>query len=394
VRQAVRGFESDAPERAGDRIGGDGGGNGALVDALDPLGHMRPGEALRRLAGGLPHGDPAGGVVVEALELLGQALGVSGRDQDAVDAVLDHIGVAGDVGGYDRRARCEGLGEDHAEALTRERGRAEDIRRRKLGPEAPAIDDPECLDGAHGIGIGEEPRDLLGVGADDDEPCRDMLGERFEGAQENRQALSLLAPADEEKPELPIGAGQVRCIRRGAEVHPVGNHLVVAAEPAPSRPLRGLRDRDPGTELVELPPRPEQVGDVVRHELGGVGMEGADDRSIGEGARVPADRRGGRLVDMDDVEATVAQLAAEPHHRVGEDREVRDRTVGREAHGAPERGQVIGQRAISRLGAAMERTAEAVRRIPGREYTNLVAPPDQMLGEGLGMPVDAPLIRP
>ena len=65
--------------------------------------------------------------MLQALQLLGEALRVAGRDEDAVDAVADDVRVAGDVGGDDRRARGEGLGQDHPEALARERRRAEHV---------------------------------------------------------------------------------------------------------------------------------------------------------------------------------------------------------------------------------------------------------------------------
>ncbi len=47
------------------------------------------------------------------------------------------------------------------------------------------------------LGVGEVSGDVLGSGADDDEPGGDVLDQCLEGAQQDRQALPLLGPADE-----------------------------------------------------------------------------------------------------------------------------------------------------------------------------------------------------
>ena len=67
-----------------------------------------------------------------------------------------------------------------------------------------------------------------------------------------------------------------------------------------------------------------------------------------------------RLVHVDHVVAAAAELPAEGGHRLGRDREVGDRAVGRDAHGSPERHQVIGQGPSIRLSAAMHDTRKAV----------------------------------
>ena len=183
-------------------------------------------------------------------------------------------------------------------------------------------------------------------------------------------------------------------LRREADVDAVGDDLVVAAVPAAAGPLGGLGDGDPGAELVELAAGAEPDRDLLGQELRRVGVEGADDGRAAEAAGVPAEDRRGRLLDVDDVEAAVAKLAAQLAIASGKTDEVRDRAVGAEADRAAERRQVVGHRPDARSGSAVERTAEAVRRVPGREDPDFVSPPDQMLGERLGMPVDAPLIRP
>ena len=127
--------------------------------------------------------------------------------------------------------------------------------------------------------------------------------------------------------------------------------------------------------------------------LGRVGVEGADHRGAGEGAGVPAEHRRGRLVDVDDVEAPGAQLAAHLEHAAGEDGQVGDRAVGAVPHAASQRDQVVGRG--SPLGrGAVERAAEAVRRVHGASTRTLVAPFDQRLGERLDVAVDPAGVGP
>ncbi len=95
---------------------------------------------------------------------------------------------------------------------------------------------------------------------------------------------------------------RLRAVRSAADVDPVGDDLVVTAEPAPARPLGRLGDGDPCRELVDHAPGSEQVGGVVGDRLGRVGVEGADHRSLGVKRRVPPDQRRDRLVDVDHVE--------------------------------------------------------------------------------------------
>ena len=53
--------------------------------------------------------------------------------EHAVEAVAHDVAIAGDVRGHDRRAGGEGLGQDHAEALAAQRGRAQHVGARELG---------------------------------------------------------------------------------------------------------------------------------------------------------------------------------------------------------------------------------------------------------------------
>ena len=244
------------------------------------------------------------------MKLLGEALGVGGGDQDAVGAVVDDVAVAGDVGGDDRRAGRERLDQHHPEALAAERRRAEDVGLMKAAPQLVLGEPAAGLDRLGHLGVGDVGLELLFVDPDDDETHGHVVVERRERAEQRRQALALLGPADEHDPQavvVGLGAG-----RGGVEIDPVGDDSVVAAEEAPPRPGRGLGDRDAGVEVVEAAPRAGEVAEPVRDQLRRVGVEGADDGSVRVGACVPADQRRDRLVDVDDVEVAAAKLVAHP----------------------------------------------------------------------------------
>ena len=107
---------------AGDPLAGRcrlGGGDRPLIDMADLVGDPRPRIALGAAARLETHLPQPLRLVMGTLQLLGEALWIGGRDQDAVDAVADDVVVAGDVGGDHRCAGGEGLGEHHAEALAR-----------------------------------------------------------------------------------------------------------------------------------------------------------------------------------------------------------------------------------------------------------------------------------
>ena len=71
-------------------------------------------------------------------------------------------------------------------------------------------------------------------------------------------------------------------------------------------------------QAVHAPAAAERAGgEAVREDVLGVGVEGADERQLaGAAERVPAEQRHDRLVDVQDVVAAVAQLAAQREHRM------------------------------------------------------------------------------
>jgi hypothetical protein len=329
---------------------------------------------------------------VGPLQLFGEALWVAGRDEHAVDPVGDDIAVAGDRRGDCRGAGGEGLGEDHAEALAGERGGAEQIglvqSRPQILPGDPAAD----VDPAHCLGIGEVAKNVVSLGPDHREAAGDVLHQSFKRGQEDRQALALLGAADEQDPQLL--ARWLRRLRRRIDVDTVGDHLVVTAEPAPTRPGGGLGNGDPGREPVEHPPGSERRGDVVGDRLGRVGVEGSDRGGAGPECCVPADQRHDRLVNVDHVVTALAKLTARSDDATDrEGGEIGDRAIGGEPCGATHRRQVIGNRPRLR-GRAVKRAAEPVGRVERGKHAHVMAAAEKLLGESLYVPVHAPLVTP
>jgi hypothetical protein len=363
-----------------------------LVDLADLIRDAGPGVALSASPRRLAHRGEALGLVMGALQLLGEPLRVAGRDEDAVDAVADDVAVAGDRRGDRRGAGGKRLGQDHAEALARERGGAEHVGLVQRPPEPVFGDATADLDPAQRLRVGEVTQHVVAFGADHCEAGGDVLDQRFEGAQQDRQALALLRPADEQHAQLP--ADRLRPARSGVDVDPVGDYLVVAAEPATAGPGGRLGDRDPRREPVEDAPRPEGRGDVVRDRLGRVGVEGADDGSARAEGRVPADQRHDRLVHVDDVEIAAAKLAPRGEDAAGrEGSEVGDRAVGGEARRAAQRHEVVGRPPLLRR-RPVKRPAEPVGRVEGSENANVMAAAEELLGKRLHMPVHAALVAP
>ena len=206
-----------------------------LVDRGHLVGDPRPGVALGAAAGGLAHLPQALGLVVDPLQLLGQALRIAGRNQQAVDAVADDVAVAGDGGGDHRRAGGEGLGQDHAEALARERGGAEHVGPVQLGPEALAGDAAADVDEAQQLGVGDVAEDVLALGADHGQPAGDVLDQGAEGGEQDRQPLALLGAADEEDPQLARRAASAS-LGAASTSTPLG--MIVYSPPNQRRPVQ------------------------------------------------------------------------------------------------------------------------------------------------------------
>ena len=247
-----------------------------LVGLHHLLGDVRPGKALDVARRGPGHLATALGLFGDVAQRLGQRLGITRHHQHAVDAVADHVPVAGDVGCDDRRPGGERLGQHHAEALPVQRGGDEQIGATKLLVLALVVHLAQHAD----IAIVEhQRRELFARRADHGQLCRDVLTQRLERTQQQRQALALDRLADEQQPERVAGmlaAGARDHV--GVDVHAVRDHPVVAAEEAPPGPGGGVRDRDPDVQVVEHPARAEQVGDAVREAVLGVGVKRPDER--------------------------------------------------------------------------------------------------------------------
>src|ERR687892_705661 len=224
---------------------------GLLVDLGDLARHLRPGEALGALAGGAGHALAPAPVERKVAQRLAELDSITGRHEQAVQAVAHHVAIARDVRGDHRRARRERLRQDHAEALATERGGAEHVG---LAKEAPLLLLGHTAGDLHALRVEQERGDLL-VGCAGDGQLRLHAGElqRLEGAQEHGQALAALGAADEQDAGRP--AARPRMVGPGgAEVHAVWHDAVEPAVEAARGPFGGLGHRDARAQLrVEAP---------------------------------------------------------------------------------------------------------------------------------------------
>ena len=306
--------------------------------------------------------------------------------------VADHVAVAGDVGGDDRRAGGERLGQHHPERLPAQRGRAEHVRALQHLPLA-VVADPAQRD--HALGVDQQRRQLVRVDADDGELGRDLAAQRLERAQQHREALALQGLADERDPQRLARRAHGRG-RRAAfgHRHAVGDDHVAAAVEAPPGPGGRLGHRDPPRQAVELAPGAQQRCDHVRRRALGVAVERADQRGVRGGQGVPAHHGRDRLVQVDDVVAAPAQLATQGRGRVRRVREVGDGAVGRPAERGPERDQPV--RALARLRArtTMQHRRAAGVVVEGGEHADVVPGRVQLGGQGLDVPGHAARVGP
>ena len=164
--------------------------------------------------------------------------------------------------------------------------------------------------------------------------------------------LALNRLADEHDPQRarpppPIGG---RSAARGArgplahrQVHSVRHDPVAPAEEPPSCPGRRLGHGDAHAQVVHPAPTAQRRGgDPVGQRVLGVGVKGADERQLARAAhRIPADERNDRLVEVDDVVARLAQLAAQRESALRGRRDIRYRAVGGDADRAPQRDEAL-----------------------------------------------------
>ena len=181
--------------------------------------------------------------------------------------------------------------------------------------------------------------------------------------------------------------------RRRRHVDPVGDDPVRPAEEAPPGPGGGLRDGDPHVQAVQPPARAEEVRQVVGEDVLRVAVERRDERRVDGHQRVPAGDRRDRLVQVHDVVAAL-ELAAQRDDGRDAVGDVRDRAVGREADRAPQRHEVVGQRALRRARSAVQAQRETVVRIDRRQDADLVPGSEVLLGERLDVARHSPRVRP
>ena len=246
--------------------------------------------------------------------------GPPGRHEQPVAAVAYDLPVAGDVGRDHRRAGRERLDQHHAEALAAERRRAEHVGLVQPVPQLVVAHAdrgtrrPRCRRRARRVGL-DAPRSTR-------RSTRGATGtcSRSPANADSSTGRPLRSSSRPTNRMRKLVRRALRRHRRGGHVDAIGDHRVVAAEVALSRPARRVRDRDARVQLVEDSPCAEQRGDRVRNPLGRIGVERADHRGAVEAARVPADHRRDRLVNVHDVEAPCSQLAAAGERRFPETR--------------------------------------------------------------------------
>ncbi len=117
-RQAMAQGEAGETAAARAAVGLRGERDRLLIAVEDFRGDVRPGEALGALASGGGHARAQALIEREPAQRLRERERIAGRDQQAVEAVAQHVAVAGDVRGQHRRARRERLRQHHPEALT------------------------------------------------------------------------------------------------------------------------------------------------------------------------------------------------------------------------------------------------------------------------------------
>ena len=201
----------------------------------------------------------------EIAQRLGQRLRISGRDEHAVDAVADDIAIAGDVGGDDRRARGERFGQHHAEALTAERRRAQDVgatassKRLRSSSTLPSTLTPR------GSSISGSSSAWMGRSRSARSGCARAALRRHAAA-----VADPCAPRPDRRTRsaaVVVGRTAQRAPRLRIDVHAVRDHPVMAAEEAPAGPRRRLRDGDPYAQAVEHRRAPSEVADPVGKPL-------------------------------------------------------------------------------------------------------------------------------
>ena len=233
--------------------------------------------------------------------------------------------------------------------------------------------------------------------ADHGQLGRDVLAQRLERAQQQRQALALDRPGRRTRSAAcrRDGAAPPAPHVLGVDVHAVGDHPVVAAEKAPPRPRGGLRDRDPDVQVVEHPPRAEHVGDPVG-DSGSRSRSGTCRPAAAAPSRSrtqPASARPARGCGRRRSRRCAARGAGRGHPVRG-DRQVRDRAVGLEADRAAQRHQVFGRFQRLRPGATVQHRRERVRRVVRRQHPDVVAVRDERSASASMCLVTPPGIRP
>ncbi len=189
-------------------------------------------------------------------------------------------------------------------------------------------------------------------------------------AQEHRQALARLVPADED--DVAVAPVRIEPLGQGNAVR---NHLDGRADVRLGAAPRRLGDGDAvvDSSRENAPEPPSQR--VPAEPLAGR-VAGGDDRARCRGERERRENRRQRLMDVDDVEALALPDPAHPHHGLRAEDDVRKRGVGRDDDRSPDGDDVVGRPRVPPL-LRMEQPRQPPGRVVAHDDPDVVAEPLQ-----------------
>ena len=247
--------------------------------------------------------------------------------------------------------------------------------------------DPEHVDPSL---VAPEPRleepVLQGVGPDQPEPGAGRAVDRRPGPQEHRQALPRVVASDEhDLVQAPLG---VRLLGQNDSVR---DDLEAGPEPARRRLGRHPGHGDPRVDAFDQESPHLEPGAHPAEIAGGV--PGGDDRALRERQRRHADRGGHRLVQVEHVEALLAQRLAHAEDRPGRENDVRQGAVRRDDDRATDRDDPRRQVAVAAAPGVQE-TRHRSRWVVTHQDPDVVAAVAQGVRLVFGMLHDAAPVRP
>ena len=310
-------------------------------------------------------------------------------------SVAQHRAVARQVRGDHRHARGHRLGQHDAEALGRQRRRADDLGRGHLGDLLLVVHPAQRLDAGqvHGqavaVAVGLEHLATRGAG-DDERRLRQAPPQERERLQKHAEPLPALGASHEEDASAHLG----RTHRRRVLLHgdAVGDDPVLPRVATLREGPGGLAHGDTHVDAAHDRIRQELEVVVERRLLQGR-VERADHRARRHQNGRAGDPRRAGLVYVQHVEAPVAHGAIHAPEDLRRDPHVGARAVGRDGDGGAHRDEALGHGPP----AAVHRAARRCHGAHRRDDPGLVAALLELVGEVLDMVVhparDGPGVR-